>query len=271
MADTNLPAEGAMAAPPPGAPYEIAQPLSPELIAEQAAKAAAHEKTLAPLTYGQTESGGVVRPRLESAVAGKQIDGLDPFYQQEVARRTAEDAEISAHAPAGSDTDSPVRGLPGTAPIPAVRSRAQLLPSGGFGDTGAAQYYPLDGSELRALVETLMDELHAHIQADLRFSIAACYPRVAVKVQLVVEGEVQDQGFTIQKVGAHDKTPLEVAQACGDSVVFVVVKQRREFDEAGNVEAPPDALRDELGLPKPHKHVVKNGLTSSFADLPMGF
>jgi hypothetical protein len=34
--------------------------------------------------------------------------------------------------PAWSDTDTPSRGLPGTAPIPAARTRPPLPPSGAF-------------------------------------------------------------------------------------------------------------------------------------------
>lgn len=260
MADVNLAASGKIGVePPPDAPREVSHALDPMTVANQVALARAHERELAPLVYEKP-------PALESAIAGKQIAGLDPFYEKLNARIAAGQANPM---PAMSNTDSPSRGMPGTAPIPAARSKAPIQVIGGFGDGGEAQYFPLTGVELKILIEELMDDVHQRIQNDLRFSIAQCYPRVTAKVQIVVEGETTDGGFVIQKTVQKHETPLEVAQRYGDSVVFVVTADRREFTEAGEVSSPPDALRDELGLPKPRKQQVSMAGGQSFADVPL--
>ncbi len=269
MADTNIPATGGIGiAPPPGAPTdEVSMPLQPQLIAEQAAKARQNERQLEPLTYPQqtpqTESNGVVaasgavqEPKPVQAASGQ----LPKTFQMAK-------ADPKSEFPAGSNSDSPTRGLPGTAPVPAARATSPLTVIGGFGES-EAEYFPLDGRELKTLVEQLLDELHARITNDLRFSVAVTYPRVSAKLQLIVEGEADDQAFMVERVMVpHDKTPLDVAQAFADSVSFVVRAQRREFDDKGDVESPADSLRDELGLPKPRKHSVGTGVGRTMVDV----
>jgi hypothetical protein len=242
---------------------EISQPIQPHVIEEWASKAAANEKALQPLHFEKPVEGAVAPAKLESPVAGKDIGGLDPFYQG-LGRQTRQptktaDDDIKARAPAASDTDSPTRGVPGTAPVPAGRKRPPLAVTGGFGDTGGGQYFPLNGDELKTLIEALMDEVYARMQNDLRFSIAICYPRVTAKVQIVVSGEFDAEHlqFPIEKVFVHDQTPIEVAEGLGDSFVFCVTAQRREFGEQNEVETPPDAMREELGLPRPRKQAVQ--------------
>lgn len=170
-----------------------------------------------------------------------------------------------AHAPyqpAASNTDSPSRGIP----------RAQTDPgkviTGGFGVAADAQYFPLDGAELLQVVYALMDQLAAKIQNDLRFSIAATYPRVSAKVLVQVEGYGLDQALQIQVVmPPHERTPVEVAESRADEVVFIVKTQRREFDEAGNSESPPNAMRAEIGAAIPRKQAFGEGARRVIADI----
>lgn len=169
--------------------------------------------------------------------------------------------------PAGSNSDSPSRGIPrGTIdPGKAV--------TGGFGDQASLQYFALDGRELLALVESLMDELHARIQNDLRFNEAICYPQVSVRVAIEVTGFAQDQGFMVDTClpAAHEartKTPLDIARSVADEVCFVVLAERRETDDQGNSLLPPDAVRQALGLARPGKRIVKGlGGQESFVDV----
>ena len=239
MVDVNIPAEGAVGKPPPpGAPIETSQPLSPELIREQLAKARQNERTLEPLTY--KDSKVAAQPGPSSVITGKSVTGLDPFYQRVVADRQPESVEIVADeplptdiAPAASNTDSPTRGVPGTAPVPPGRKRPPPQVLGGFGGMADQQYFPLNGAEALTLARQLLDELHAKIANDLRFSMALTYPKLSMKLQLVVGAAVDNDGFT-------------------------VTAQRREFAEDGKVETPPDAMRDELGIPKPGKHFVRD-------------
>ena len=118
------------------------------------------------------------------------------------------------------------------------------------------------------MAEQLLDELYARVQNDLRFHISVTYPRLSIKLQLILEGEADDQTHVIEHVKPPvDKIPLAVAQEHADSVVFVIKAQRREFDDAGNVETPADAMRDQLGLRKPRKQQIKNGMGTAMIDV----
>ena len=161
-----------------------------------------------------------------------------------------------ARMPAASDTDSPARGVPRGTP---TRPGKEI--TGGFSSPAEMQYFALDGRELKALVETLMDELHARIQDDLRFNEALVYPRVAVKVAVTVTGYMQDNGFLVERVlpptaPAASATPLDIAEQVADEVVFVMMATRRETDDQGESVTPPDAIRVELGLDRPYKRRV---------------
>lgn len=235
-----LPAEGRGGVEAPAdAPREVSQPLTDDYYAQAQARARTNERQLEPLRV-PTGPGPGPDPGLGGAPgevkAPAPVQAADPAY------------------PAGSNSDGPSRGIPGTAPRVA-RGRAPLPVVGGFGE-GPAEYYPLDGREVKALVESLMDEVHAQMQNDLRFHLAVTYPRVRATVTVRIEGEADDAGVTIEKVKAHDRTAREVAEAHGDSVVFVITRARQEFDAAGEVDAPPDAMREALGLPVPHKRRV---------------
>jgi hypothetical protein len=159
------------------------------------------------------------------------------------------------HQPAASDTDSPARGTP---PPMATLPEGKRI-TGGFGDPVEAEYYPLDGTELRALIDSLMDSIHARLQDDLRFSLAITYPRVAVRVVVEVDAFAQDSTMTVEKVQvpAHEKTPLDVARLYGDQVVFCVTAARAEMTEDGRSIAPPNQTRQELSLPIPRKTAIQ--------------
>jgi len=164
--------------------------------------------------------------------------------------------------PAASNSDSPSRGIPRASSDPGKQI------TGGFGDAAATSYFPLNGAELLDVIWVLMDDLAGRLKNDLRFHMATVYPRVQVKAMIVVEGYAEDQNFTIQKVGVpHDRTPLEMAEIMGDEICFVIKAARREFDEAGNSETPPNALRQEIGAPIPMKRAIGSGPNRVIADL----
>lgn len=166
--------------------------------------------------------------------------------------------------PAGSDTEDPSRGRP----RPNLgNQRPGKEPSGGFGDASSLQYFALTGVELLALVETLMDEVHARIINDLRFNEALCYPRVRARVAIEVTGFAHDADFTIDKVIDHSKAPLEVAREMADEICFVVSSERAEVTADGESLQPPDAIRQELGLRRPGKRMVRSGNVDVFVDV----
>src|SRR6266581_3437297 len=107
--ETNLPATGAIAAPPEGAPLETALPVQADAgsivvhdrttgqptgeVLTPAALALAHERTLAPLTYGKTDQS---IPH-QSVVSGKAINEVDPFYKAVAERKAAHEADAIAN------------------------------------------------------------------------------------------------------------------------------------------------------------------------------
>lgn len=159
------------------------------------------------------------------------------------------------HQPAASNTDSPARGTP--PPMTTLPEGKRI--TGGFGDPAEAEYYPLDGSELRELVYALMDAIHARLADDLRFSFATTYPRCRARVVVEIDAFAQDQTLTVEKVMVppHEKTPMEVARLYGDQVVFCVTAERAEMAEDGQSIAPPNQTRQELQLPIPRKTAVE--------------
>lgn len=170
---------------------------------------------------------------------------------------------VLPHMKAASDTDSPSRGVPRAVDDPGKRI------TGGFGDPAEAQYFPLDGSELRELVYSLMDQIHARLQDDLRFTLAVTYPRVSARVEVIIEGWPVDQGFTIPAVmPPHDKTPVEIARERADEIVFVVRAARVEMTQDGESVTPPNAVRQELGLTVPRKQAIQTPTGRQLVDLP---
>ncbi len=141
---------GSFEAPPPGAPHEVAQDLSPQLVQEQLERARANEQVLPP--FAPERRMGVPPPTTIHA--------------------TPRELSVS-HQPAASAGDSPSRGIP--KPI----SDPGKIITGGWGPSSEALYFPLDGTELRELTRMLLDKLNDRIENDLRFSPAATYPRLA--------------------------------------------------------------------------------------------
>lgn len=164
-------------------------------------------------------------------------------------------APIEPHMRAASNTDSPSRGMPTAITDPGKKI------TGGFGDAGEAMYYPLDGSELRAVINGLMDQIRTRLMDDLRFSLALTYPRVRARVEVIVEAYAQETQIipavaVPAALGQPGSTPLDIARHYGDEVVFVVVGSRQEFDGAGDADTAPNAMRLEVGLQVPAKRRV---------------
>lgn len=189
------------------------------------------------------------QPR-EPQVKPPMANGLDPVDLRRM--------------PAASDTDSPTRG------IPRQVVDAGKQPQGGFGDQAAAQYFALNGQELRVLVEALMDQIYQRIQNDLRFNEAIVYPQVGARVVIEITGFAHDSDFLVEKIMPPDpraRTPTEIARQFADEVAFVVLAEHRETDDQGNPATPPDAVRVELGLLRPAKRVIRSGGTDMFVDV----
>lgn len=157
------------------------------------------------------------------------------------------------YRPAASDTDSPSRGMP-TAVLPKDKTI-----TGGFGDVGEAQYYGLNGLEVLALITAQLDALKSRIQNDLRFSIAAVYPRLNARVVIEIDCFAQDTGFQIERklVPAHTRTPIDIARRHADECCFCIIEEHVEMTEDGESVTPPNQVRLELGLDVPRKHSVR--------------
>lgn len=256
-------ASGAFGAPPPGAPHEVAQDLSPELVQSQIAKARANERPLAPFSPGgvapsvppltptQVAAPGGRPPEVSASVAPPQIVLTDA--PQTLEEAAVQRARAESNQPAASNSDSPSRGIP----RPIADPGKQI--TGGWGAALEAQYFPLDGLELRVLTERLLEQLKAQIQNDLHFTPAMCYPRIAVRLVLEVTGFNVADSFSIQKGVAHDKTAEDVAKAIGQPLSLALQEVAREFNEHDEPIDPPDRMRDALGLPKPRKQAIDAG------------
>ena len=201
----------------------------------------------------------VIAPVVEEAPAAP-VPVAEPVIAP-AAAVPADPARPSVHQPAFSNTDSPSRGVPRPIDDPGKRI------TGGFGDLGEAQYFPLDGTELRELVYALMDQVHRRLADDLRFSIAVTYPRVAARVVVEVQAFGNDQSFQVPCVmPPHTHTPLDIAREYGDEIVFVVVAERREMTDEGESITPPNQTRSELGLEIPRKRMIQAGAAKIMVD-----
>jgi hypothetical protein len=254
---------GMGAVPPPGAPQEVAVDLSDEDLAKRRAVAEAHrqaladrledpslleERSLRPLTYDQPGESLAPKPSVESSAERNLQTTLRLAAQQR-----AEGREPN-RMPAESDTDSPSRGMPQPSSDPGKQI------TGGFGEPLEAQYFALDGHELKLLVQKLLRELSARLENDLRFHVAITYPRVRVIASVAVDGWAAEAGFHVEHGMEHLKTPIDVALAAGaEPVTFEEVAMRREFDDEDRPENPPDRIRDELGIEKPRKQAIYEG------------
>jgi len=250
-----------------------------------ASERGALEFTSAPVQLGQG-THPVMQPALQTEPAAADVvtsalhaerparPAIDPttaaYLDSPVARaaRALQESRSLTHQPAASDTDSPSRGRPSAIADPGKQI------TGGFGDAGDAQYFPLDGSELRELVRGLMSVVSDQIEHDLRFSMAICYPRVTARVVVEIDAYATDGGqydpsFQVVKVmPPHEKTPLAIARERADAVCFVVVADKVEMTAAGESISPPNAIRQELGLVVPRKQSVGTPHGRLIVDLP---
>lgn len=291
MTKAKLPAGGSFEPPPPNAPHETSQPLTPEALAAMAAKAAQNEQDLTPLE--------VMLKKAAASVAGAQsvnphgVVTAPPHAAPGAPSGSASLAPTPGSAPGGApgpaDQAAPPdsgasldkAGEPGSGAIsphalpalppdatpeeiadPVVNARparGQPKPigdpgkviTGGWGpDLGASapQYYALDGSEIKALAISLMEDLKKEMDRDLRFHLAMTYPQAFVRVSVEVAGAtegaaINDVAFTVQS-----------------RIVRLAVSA------ADTNETPADLLRDQTGLPKPFKHQVQTTTGPQFVD-----
>lgn len=255
---------------PAGAPHETTQPLD-----VGARSVPAHlqgmEKTLAPLTYTDPALPGVVPTEpaaTASAVRPVVPDSAPAGTLAAAAQGPQTTAPVvdpaAAHQPAASASESPARGLPTPARDPS------LQPTGGFGPMPGVQYTPLDGTEVRELVLGLFDQIVTQIATDLRFQRALTYPRLECRVTVDVMTFPPESAVRITKIlpDPPGQLPRDVAIQHADECCFVVSAKRQEMDAAGNPVDPPDKIRDELRLPKPHMQVVGTGAARQLVDVP---
>lgn len=234
-----------MFSPPPAhAPHETTQPLDAATIQTQAELAHQHERELAPLKYaldkavasaaGAPDGVQTAPPHAApDAPAGSGHLTEQPPLNSHPAIAPA--PVPAPHQPAASNTDTPSRGLPSPITDPGKRI------TGGFGEEGGfePQYYALDGTELLALVETLIKSLVTDLHKDLRFGIAICYPQVAARV-------------TIEIGGAHAAATVNDVAFTVESRVLMLSATRMD-----DTSTPADALRVESGLDRPYKRTIR--------------
>jgi hypothetical protein len=248
------------APPPPGAPHETTQPLAPETILTQAAKANLNEKELAPLKFAlgkaiASAAGAPDHPlgdhtvvTAPPSVAGNAPAGSAHLQPQPPLASHPPINPVIPAAPAASDTDTPTRGIP----KPILDPGKQI--TGGWGEAGGfePQYYALDGTELRALVLSIWKELAGQLEIDLRFGIACTYPQVAAKV-------------TIEITGAHASAQVNDVAFTVESRVLLLAGEKVD-----DQSTPADALRVEVGLERPFKRQIKTATGTFIVDRDPG-
>ena len=276
---------------PPNAPREVSQPLTAEALQAMQDAAAAHERELPPFNPPAVQrqaadaaalaTGQPVPVRPEEAKLHRPNRPAPATTPVETIDRVADAGTVSQRLaavltprperdpnepfqPAASNTDSPSRGIPQPILDPGKRI------TGGFGvpGVGATQYFPLDGYELRQLVERLCDRLKSRVADDLRFMRAMTYPRAFVRLDLTVEcwgAALQHHDIPVVEA-PHDKTPIEIAREYADEVLFVLREQRREFDDAGTPETPANAIREEISAPIPYKQPIHTSAGTDWVD-----
>lgn len=237
---------GMFTPPPANAPHETTQPLDAATIQTQAEKAHQHERELAPLKFALDKAvASVAGLPGEVQAAPPQAPPDAPAGSAGTASALKEQPPLNSHPtiqapvipyqPAASTTDTPSRGLPKPIADPGKRI------TGGFGEEGGfePQYYALDGTELLALVETIIKNLVTELHKDLRFGIAVCYPQVAARV-------------TIEIGGAH-------AAATVNDVAFTVESRILSLSatKMDDNSTPADQLRVDAGLDRPYKRTVR--------------
>jgi hypothetical protein len=153
--------------------------------------------------------------------------------------------QVGPKQPAASNTDSPSRGVP----KPILDPGKQITGGWGHGAVGPAQYFALDGSELRTLIQTLWRDIEDRMSKDLRFMMAICYPRVMARVTVEVCGATPDAAINDVAFTLESRILDLMAMAVDDH------------------ETPADALRDQAGLTKPFKHLVQTSTGTIMVDI----
>lgn len=271
------------AVPPPHAPRQVSQPLSPDVIESQLAAARANERPLPP--FDPPRRSPNTAPTLTDAPPSIQSLVDDVFGEVSSAAPAiiltdAEPIPVAAapamptmpyvppvpvdepYRPAASNTDTPSRGIPRMVDDPGK------IITGGFGEALDAQYFGLDGTEVRELVFSKMDLIADRLKNDIRFSIAAVYPRITVRVKIEVEAYGLDVPLSIQQEIVHAKTPIEVALAKGaERRDFTVTEEVGEMTADGQHDKAPNEIRQELDLPIPRKQSVESGAGRLIVDV----
>jgi hypothetical protein len=170
------------------------------------------------------------------------------------------------HMPAASDTDTPSRGQP-----KAIADPGKQI-TGGFGDLGLAQYYPLDGSEARILICDMLDKLKIQLQNDLRFGMAVTYARLQAMITIDMRAWAQEPVViekVLQPVGAAaGATPVDVAESAGFVEQSIVLTETTvEMTDEGESVLPPNAIREGLGMAVPRKQIVATPGGKQFVDV----
>src|SRR6266705_2048961 len=260
-------ATGTFGKPPAHAPHETAKPLSPELLAQQLAKATEHE-VLLPLPSppgvkpkqlpfpSPIPEGVSLKPALAAAVKDAEQGPAQGAASPPVAPPSAEqgpggEVQVPSLGPGGGIEPS-VPDIALALPVPApplphqkaasdtdTPSAGQPHPiadpgkviTGGWETPTGSQYFALNGDELRILVTDLMARLVEAMGGDLRFSVALTYPQVRATVTLQIDGVSPDAGV--------------------NDVAFTL-----QATAADTEETPADYHRDQTGQVKPYKRQV---------------
>ncbi len=279
MARTSKSAEG-FGVPPPHAPREVSQPITPQALEEMLAKARRNERAPKPVRLysppsKSPPSGGEAPPAPSASPSAAPELSSSPLDTAETSPpeipedleipvplgphlTPADQALVSGQPP--PETELPLPQIPEdrevTGPeayqpaasdtdspsrgLPRPQPRGKEI-TGGWGlGTQEPSYFALDGSELLQAARTLWDRLNSTLDQDLRFSLAVTYPQVKVTVKVVVEGAVPMAASESQAFTVSLETLLELSQSLQDSE-----------------ESPPDLVRESLGLQVPGKHLTE--------------
>lgn len=237
--------------------------LTPSVTVAPAPTATSRQSRWAKAIAANSPAPAVSEPAAEEPAAAPETPRILTESDLAAAARALHDRDgrPSVYRPAESDTDSPSRGQPR-----AILDQGKQI-TGGFGDVGEGQYFPLDGSELRELANGLLSQIHERLKDDLRFTMAVTYPRAKVRVELTVEAYGMANPMIIPAVAKpHDKTPIEIARQRSDEIVFVVAAERAEMSPDGESLHPPNETRRDLGLEVPYKRPIGMGVGRIMVD-----
>jgi hypothetical protein len=249
LTDADAPAANAAPRMQPGDTQQIIASMGEAVLAAQADVDAAEAAQVppAPALAPPADPGAAEPPALPPSVEPPpRVEGKLAAAARDMMAHRQRSAQ-----PAASNTDSPARGIPSPVADPGKRI------TGGFGDAIDQQYFPLDGSELRALVIGILEYLKDQMLNDLRFSVALCYPRVTARVVIHIEGYAHEMNFDLTKAAEHTKTTVEIAELVGaQPTAFELEGVVAEMTPDGESVMPPNATREALGLTVPRKQRV---------------